>query len=212
MRIVSHLSGGFDSAASSIKVAKLGFPFYTLMIDLGQSYLKQEISAAHYLVEYLKNKYPNYLGHKTLKVEMALSQEGQVGAYIPVRNLVIGSMSANYALAVGATHIAVGNKTLELRPNDPYCFNDCSREFYNQLGSLCTFASQGSTIEFLMPLVENGVPISKRDLILFLDEQGIDVTKLWSCYETAERPCGVCYHCKEIKAAGVWDLVTGEAS
>jgi len=219
--ILAHLSGGFDSAASTLKVANTGVTFRTLLINLGQPYLLQERKAAETFAGWLSEKYPNYLGHHELKVDMALSQQGQVSAYIPVRNLVIGAMSANFALATGCDTIAVGNKTLELRPEDPYCFNDCSLEFYTELGKLATFASQGQSVQFIMPLldlvhdkwvegveIKKRVPMSKREVVLYVQEQGYDVRRLWSCYESSIRPCGKCHHCAELINAGVWDLVS----
>jgi 7-cyano-7-deazaguanine synthase in queuosine biosynthesis len=111
-------------------------------------------------------------------------------------------------LSIGYDTIAVGNKTLELRPGDPYCFNDCSREFYTELGKLATFASQGSNIDFIMPLIGPNGPLTKREVVEYVSAHGFDVRKLWSCYADRVRPCGECYHCAEIKAAGVWDMVS----
>jgi 7-cyano-7-deazaguanine synthase in queuosine biosynthesis len=91
MKVVSHMSGGFDSAASTIMVAEAGHEFQTLMIDLGQPYAEQERAAVVELEFFLRGRYPStYYGHSTLRVDMALTQVGQVVAYIPVRNLVIG--------------------------------------------------------------------------------------------------------------------------
>lgn len=208
MKVIAHLSGGFDSAASTLLVAETGATFKTLLIDLGQPYAEQEIKAARAFSVFLAQKYNNYQGHHILSVDMALSQAGEVSAYIPVRNLVIGAMSANLALALGYDAVAVGNKTLELRPEDPYCFNDCSREFYDKLGGIATFASQGKHVEFLMPLIDpiQG-PLSKRAVVELVAQAGYDPRLLWSCYNAAERPCGECHHCHELKDAGVWDLV-----
>lgn len=208
MSILAHLSGGFDSAASTLKVANMGVEFRTLLVDLGQPYIEQERKAAEGFSAWLSQKYDKYVGLHELRVDMALSQSGQVSAYIPVRNLVIGAMSANLALAYGCDTIAVGNKTLELRPEDPYCFNDCSRAFYDQLGQIATFASQGKSIDFIMPLINQGVPMSKREVVLYIQDHGYDVRQLWSCYESTARPCGACHHCAELINAGVWDLVS----
>ncbi len=208
MKVLCHLSGGFDSAASTLLIAEQEHEFATLLIDLGQPYSEQEQQSSRAFQDFLHGKYPQtYKGHFTRMVDMELSQEGEVSAYIPVRNLVIGAMSANLALAHGYEAIAVGNKTLELRPDDPYCFNDCSFEFYRKLGDLATFASQYKNIMYVMPLIRGGTPMTKQEVVLYIKDRGFDPSNLWSCYTNQYKPCGECHHCIELKDAGVWELV-----
>lgn len=213
MRILSQFSGGFDSVASTLKLLQEGHEVYGMFFNLGQKYVAQEADAAEFANKYLSNAFPDtWGGYYTEKVTMELAapaEDGTPSAYIPVRNFVFASHSANVAIANGFEAIAVGSKTLEVRPDDPYSFSDCSREFYDKCQDIVNFCSEGDTkIEFLMPLVieletdpVRLTSMSKGDVMQMLIDQGIPLDKLWSCYEDVDKPCGVCYHCIEVKKA-----------
>lgn len=206
-RVLSQLSGGFDSTASTLYVAESGVEFSCVFFNINQVYLKQERKAVAYIDKFLVEKYPNYIGLKEISCNLELGAPGEVDAYIPVRNMVLGSLSINYAIANGFNVIAVGNKTLEIREDDPYCFHDCSREFYTKMGDLGTFASQGKKIRFDMPLIQNGYSRTKRDVIQKIIDVKLDVKELWSCYADNAEPCGVCYHCQEVIETGFGKLL-----
>jgi len=201
-KVLCHLSGGYDSMASTLLVANTGVEFACVFFDIGQPYYMQEISAVERMDRFLNDTYPlTFKGTVVRQVETDLSDGGDVSAYIPVRNLVFGGMSANIALARGYNKVAVGNKTLEIREDDPYCFRDCSKEFYDKLSEISTFASQGKTLEFIMPLVVDGKSLTKGQVLSIIKTAGIDLNDLWSCYEAGDTPCGVCYHCLELQKA-----------
>ncbi len=201
-KILCHLSGGFDSLASTLAIAETGEGFGTVFFNYDQIYWRQESKAVHECVAFLSKTFPNYLGHTQIQVDMSLGAPGEVAAYIPVRNLVLGAHSINLAISQGYTLIAVGNKTTQVREGDPYSFNDCSVDFYKRLGDLGTFASQGKSVQFLMPLVKGGVAITKTQVIKSILDHGFDPKLLWSCYENQSKPCGSCYHCEEVTKAG----------
>ena len=205
MKTLSQLSGGLDSVASTLLVAKSGDEFRTIFFDIDQPYMMKELMAVKYFDEWLKDRFVNYKGLKIVKADLALDSSHGPSEYIPVRNLVLGALSANQALSVGYGAVAVGSKTVEVRPDDPYSFSDCSISFYDQMGSLATFASENQLLIFTMPLVDKGIALSKKQVIELLIEEGVDVKKLWSCYGIKEEYCGVCYHCAEIKKTGYWD-------
>ncbi len=224
MKILSHLSGGFDSVAACIKLLEQGHEVKGLFFDLGQEYLKQELSATVYASDFFIDKYPNWLGIEFAKAPMELSRaaDGSPTAYIPVRNFVFAAHSANIALAGGFEAVAVGSKTIAVRPEDPYSFADCSIDFYNKVESLVDFCSEGGdSVKFIMPLVtwksyktyhvwesvtmpDSGYqpsPLSKGEVMQIIIGAGMDLSKLWSCYEDGDQPCGKCYHCIEVKKA-----------
>jgi 7-cyano-7-deazaguanine synthase len=202
MKVISQLSGGFDSVASTLLVAKSGVPFSTIFFNIDQVYLAQELAATSYVIDVLKELYPNYIGHLDVKLPVYFNEvdENVPVEYIPIRNMMLGTSSMNIAIAKGYDTIAVGNKTIEVRPDDPYSFADCSIEFYKRMGELGTFASQGKQINFIMPLVKsNNIAYNKDEVIEICINAGLDVTKIWSCYNAGEKYCGNCYHCDEIK-------------
>jgi 7-cyano-7-deazaguanine synthase len=201
--VVCHLSGGFDSLASTLLVAVTGAQFCTVFYDIGQPYVSQERQAARIASARLTQLFTEYKGHYEYSLPLMLANTVNAD-YVPVRNLVLGAHSCNMAVSLGYDHIAVGNKTLEVREGDSHSFSDCSVPFYSMLGDVATFASEKQKLTFLMPLIVDGVPMSKADVIDYISSHGFDVSKLWSCYNNEETPCGVCYHCEEIKKANRW--------
>lgn len=202
-KVLSQLSGGFDSVAvlclllQKTKVKGIFFNY-------GQKYLEEERKAVKYVDSFFQGN-ANYLGYEEINVNMQLTRnnDGSPSDYIPVRNVVLGALSANYAVANGFNKIAVGNKTTKVRPGDPYSFADCSYEFYSKMSETITFAAEtGDNIEFIMPLLHSpDVAMSKGDVVKAIHDSGLDFNKLWSCYSTGDHPCGECYHCKENKLA-----------
>lgn len=206
MRVLSQLSGGLDSVASTFLVADTATEFQTIFFDLDQPYVLQELRAVKYVDKLLTERYTNYKGLKIVKANLALTASDGPSEYIPVRNLVLGAMSANQAISLDYDAIAVGNKTTEVRPDDPYSFSDCSVEFYSRLGALATFASEGRKLEFVMPLLKSpSEAMTKAEVIQLLLDREVDVRRLWSCYQAGDTYCGQCYHCEEIKHTGLWN-------
>jgi len=212
MKILSHISGGYDSIAACIKLLEEGHVVKGLFFDLSQAYLEQERRAVQYASKFLAAHYDNWLGFITAPAPMRLqlSSDGSPSEYIPVRNFVLGAHSANIALAEGFEAVAVGNKTTELRPDDPYSFQDCSIEFYKQMEAIVGFCSEGdAAVKFLMPLIywkansetPQPVAMTKTEVVNTIIKSGMDITKLWSCYRNEETPCGKCHDCLEVRNA-----------
>lgn len=212
MKVISQLSGGLDSALSTLLIAESQgvSEFGCVFFDLRQPYLMQEMSSFRYLCDLMRGVFDRFMFWVVVPVNMSLKSEGTgPNEYIPVRNLVLGSLSANLALSRGYDTVAVGSKTKEVRAGDPYSFRDCSVEFYTRLSSLVSFASEGKVLQFRMPLIDhkNGVPFTKREVIEELLKRQIDVSKLCSCYYPTQdnKYCGQCYHCDEVKKTGYGD-------
>lgn len=200
MTVLSQISGGYDSVAVLIKLLKDGYRVKGIFFNIEQKYIKQEREAVKYVDAFFKNN-ENYLGYEEIYIPMKLTRnnDGSPSDYIPIRNLVFGAVSANYALSEGFSKVAVGNKTTVVRENDPWSFSDCSVGFYESLTNLVSLAAeQNDAVEFIMPLLKDkNTAMSKGEVLNTLLNSGMDITKLWSCYEAGELPCGECYHCKE---------------
>jgi len=170
-----------------------------VFINYGQVYAANEEKAVRYVVDYLKG----YDGLHKLKVintemELKLNIPGVVSDYIPIRNLVLASLTANYAISIGCKTIAVGSKTAEVRPDDPWSFADCSIEFFKKFSDLVTFATEDKEPFWtIMPLIVGGKPLTKTEVIKVILDSGMDINKLWSCYTDNDVPCWECYHCLE---------------
>jgi 7-cyano-7-deazaguanine synthase in queuosine biosynthesis len=200
--LLCELSGGFDSAAATVLALREGHTVHALCALHGQEYDKQELAGATYVAAFLRDKY----GERFKKLHVAavsLMQElpdaKTPRAYVPIRNLVLGALSANHAQALGAEAVVVGSKTTVMRPDDPYCFFDCSTAFYEQLGQLVTAASQpGQSMRFVQALVRDGVPMSKADVVRLLLDEGLNLRGFWNCYGAGLKPCRTCAHCIEM--------------
>ena len=215
---VCEVSGGFDSALSALMAASTGARVWPIYFDYGQKYERQERAAAQYVVDQIRNKCERCERLHVAVVDMQVrALEGTVSPYVPIRNLVFCALSANYAQSVSAEVVTVGSKTVEFRADDPYCFRDCTSEFYEKVGDLVRLASESSAwpIRFEQPLVVDGAPLTKREVLLRLEQAGFDLRRLWSCYSDTPAPCHSCYHCKVMaecvencsdlkKYAGVW--------
>lgn len=204
MNVVCELSGGFDSAVTTILALEGVNNVHGFFVDYGQQYVKQERAAVAYMDSWLREKYgERYKGVRIVSVDLCLvlrdrKDAAAVPEYVPIRNLVIGALAANFAESVGAQVVSVGSKTTEYRPDDPYCFYDCTTKFYRELSSLVNLASQpGVRVSFVQQLVEDGVPMPKWKVLKNLDARGIDLRRLWNCYRTDGEPvpCNSCFHC-----------------
>lgn len=208
MKVICQLSGGLDSVLSTLLVAENAevTEFQTQFVNVRQPYLDQESRAVRYMFQFLTEKYPDkYKGHNYGEVSLNCNKDPNLpSAYIPVRNLVIGAMSANLALAEGYNGVATGSKTTTKREGDPYSFSDCSTRFHSLLSQIASFASEDKMIYFWQPLVCD-FALSKKNVIEALIDRGVDLSRLWSCYSTGDTHCGDCYHCEEIKKTGYWE-------
>ena len=208
--ILCQLSGGYDSVAALIKLINSKETVVPVFIDYGQSYYKNELDAVRYVLScFEESEYLLPLEIIETDIKLTVDNGDTVSDYIPVRNLVLASLTANLAISRGINTFAVGNKTTEVRENDPWSFSDCSVNFYKMFSDLVTFCSEGD-IKFnvIMPLIENGIPMTKTQVIKLIIESGLNISKLWSCYSNNNEPCGVCYHCKEnIKSLKELDLL-----
>jgi len=206
MKILSQLSGGLDSTLSTLLSIKMAEECTGIFFKFKQPYEWQEYKAVNYLTEYFTNKYPNYKGTIVKQVDINLHHdENSPSEYIPVRNLVLGAISANVALSNNYNTISVGSKTVEVREDDPYSFSDCSVQFYSKFGELATLAAENTKVEFIMPLINNNIPLTKKEVIEEIIKDGINVKIIWSCYSSNTSYCGECYHCQEIIKTGYWD-------
>lgn len=212
-----EMSGGYDSAAAALLTLQQGHTVYGLFIDHGQAYMDRELAAASYLAGRLSKQYANFKGLRLAicQLSQVLPNDSTPAAYVPLRNLVLGALSANKAQALGAEAVVVGSKTTVIRADDPFCFYDCSTAFYQQLGALATLASQpGHALRFVQALVrDDGTAYSKAEVVKLLLDADFDIKSLWNCYGAGFRPCRTCKNCLEmvgvLNELGLFDRYKG---
>ena len=193
MKSVVHLSGGFDSAAAALHELDNGVECVGFFADYGQPYLVQEQDSALKLHGYFSGKYKNWLGLRAVRTSLCVESSTDNFAYVPMRNLVLVSLSVNVAVALGIENITIGSKGKGEQ------FVDCSQEFYKALEDAINLGIEPnqSRITLRRPLAD----MTKVDVLQKLVNAGIDLDSLWSCYNSGTKPCGTCAHCQVISAA-----------
>jgi 7-cyano-7-deazaguanine synthase in queuosine biosynthesis len=196
LKILCEISGGYDSACVAQMLSEQGHELTGFFVNYGQPYQTNEYMAAMHVAD--------RLGFSVQMIHCQLGlglPDGSVpAAYVPIRNLVIGTLMANRAEALGIRTIAVGSKTTEYRPNDPYCFYDCTTEFYQRMANLVTLASQpGHGVQYIQPLIVDGCSLSKAEVVQKLIDTGWNLRNLWNCYGTGTTPCMQCKNCIEMR-------------
>lgn len=195
MKALVHISGGLDSAAALLlTIEKLGREnILGVLYNYGQPYYKQEHDAAVGLADTLS------VGLAIFDIPMWVNPKED---YVPFRNLVLFSHSIHIAAIRGIDIVVVGSKTDKVRDLDPYSFRDSSyRVFVHGFNTMLrdiTEPGRGAP-QIVMPLKG----WSKQRVVRYLQDQNVNMTKLWNCYRNGPAPCGGCYHCAELQE--IWD-------
>lgn len=198
MDVVCQISGGWDSAAALALVAASRRKTVPIFIDYGQKYARKEREAVQYVLATLKKNPTLKLGalvEQSVR-NLCVHNHGMLNTdFIPMRNLVLCAMCANWALANSIPLIAVGSKSIRQKHSNPWSFADSTQEFYDKVSDAASFACTGSgvSVRVIMPVLG----YSKLDVLRVLMRFGLDPRKLWSCYDGGMVPCGQCFHCKE---------------
>lgn len=138
----------------------------------------------------------------------------QPSTYMPNRNMILASITASFAEAVGADTLALGIQKI-----DSYSYWDTTPEFFEAIENVLML-NRKNPITFIAPFLN----MSKTEEIQLGVELGVDFGTTWTCYNPASepapysveqeyaggknhiphthyRPCGVCPSCKERAAA-----------
>lgn len=208
MKRLFQISGGYDSAAALVHMLH-EYPddeAVLLQVNYGQAYLRQELAAVQYLINQIaKVRDLTYIFANCDMAIGEMSTKGQTVAqhYVPVRNAVIGALSLNYAVAIGAKEIVVGMKRDFTPIPDPFFYRDSGGTFYavmNALASTCVEFRDFPAPRFVAPLNRNGNPYTKTECMKLLIDAGLDPLKLWSCSSADER-CKQCHMCEGVQKA-----------
>lgn len=191
---VVQLSGGVDSAAAAtVAQAQYGL-LVAHFVDYGQPYAAQEEQASRYVHRALQLD-------AWVKTTVNLPQTAPVGSvkeYVPIRNAVLGMLSASLAMAHGLRTVVVGSKTVQHRPGDPYSFRDCTVAFFAALAAAVQEGSEDRVgIAFEMPV--SGW--TKQAALTATVNAGLQPSRLWWCYTPGLVPCGHCEHCVSVAHA-----------
>lgn len=117
---------------------------------------------------------------------------GREGNFIvPVRNLVLLSVAANYAVAHGHDQITIGANA-----TDRDLFPDCRAGFLEYVRH--AIMASGYEMRVEAPLLN----LTKQEIAEKAKILGITRDSVWWCYEGGDEPCGECQACKAEE--GIW--------
>lgn len=193
-RIAVLYSSGVESASLTVYYLERGFLIYPLYVRSGLPWEKVERKWAMRLWSYLRRKYRRIAPFKTLFVR-GLRPGG--GIEIPLRNLVLGTVTALESFRKDIRALAVGSLGI-------YPFPDNNREYFDKLEELIRKGAKGEfRIETPFMGLEKWEVIKK-----FYGRLRYDLT--FSCVRpVGELHCGRCEKCLErkegFKLAGVED-------
>jgi len=199
------------------------YEVYPLTVSYGQRHDREVFAARSVCAargEWLLTRW-KYLNLDNLRgiLPSALTGVGEIpkGRYnetsmkqtvVPNRNMILLSLAAGYAEALGASHVAYAAHT-----EDHYIYADCRPEFAFAMDKSIRLGTDGK-VELLTPFIR----WSKVDIVALGKKLVVPFKMTWSCYKGEDRPCLGCGTCSErvlaFKLAGFPDpaLTTKEWS
>ena len=112
--------------------------------------------------------------------------QAQTLAYVPNRNTVMLSIAAGYAESIGVETILYGAALAD----DTSGFWDCTKNYLELFNSVLAL-NRKNTIQVQAPLISK----SKKEIIQYGVELGVDFSKTLTCYNGREIACGTCPAC-----------------
>jgi 7-cyano-7-deazaguanine synthase len=217
------LSGGLDSSVllHEVKAGLDGRPLHALSFFYGQKHARElELAreqarlaavASHRVIDlsFFKDliRGGSALTDEAIPVPdlagLSTGQLEQPPTYVPNRNMMLLSLAAAFAEAVGVQDVFYG-----AQKQDRYGYWDCTAEFIDRINALLAL-NRVRPVRVQAPFVSR----SKADIVRRGVELGVDFSRTWSCYRGVPPSCGTCPTCVErrtaFRDAGVPDPVSG---
>ena len=193
-KVVVLLSGGLDSTVALANAVDKGHEVVAVSFDYGQSHVK-ELEAAKRIADHYKVPHQIIDIRGILAGASALTGALEIpdthatdidATYVPGRNLVMVSIGAAVAEAVGAGAVVIGANA-----DDNAGYKDCRPAFIDALDN----AVRNGTL--------NGVCVwapficmTKKDIVDLSRSIGAPIGWSWSCYRGGETSCMNCGACE----------------
>ena len=195
-------SGGLDSTTVLHHALSNDYDCTALTIDYNQRHSYEVKSSQDYLrqenIESLIFKIDlSQIGGSALTDnQLEVPMEHQSGipiTYVPVRNTIFLSIASAYAEKLAISEIFIGVNQIDYSG-----YPDCRPEFIDSIQNTINLGTKvgvdGDSISIKAPLIN----MSKREIILYGIELGIDYSRTVSCYQldSEGKACGECDSCK----------------
>jgi len=201
------LSGGLDSTVAAALSLRHARPLLALTVNYGQRAFAAEKDAAahfahnwgceHHIVDlhWLGRLAPNALTDAGIKLESYVDSAGAVAsakkAWIPARNLVLVSVAAAHADALGADTIVAG-----WNREEGATFPDNSAQFAAAMSrTLKAFSYR--PVELFLPLLG----MTKDDIYEQAVALNLDINRIYPCWGEGPGLCGICESCRRFLQA-----------
>jgi 7-cyano-7-deazaguanine synthase len=226
MKAICVLSGGLDSAVTSMFAKSKNYDISTVTFNYGQMALNQEIKSAkkisdilnadHHVIDINFVKEFSESGLNTGNIpepekedldDFEKSEKTMKAVWVPARNMIMFSIASGFAEGIGAEKIFSG-----LNKEEGVTFPDNTTEFIERFNKSLEYGTLNK-VKMVAPLYELNKPeIAKlgKELELKLD---LEVLKYsYSCYKDNGKDylhCGTCESCmrrkRAFKEAGITD-------
>ncbi|HOK89390.1 MAG TPA: 7-cyano-7-deazaguanine synthase QueC [Candidatus Hydrogenedentes bacterium] len=214
------VSGGIDSTVLLHEVARQrgGSRVYALGFDYGQRH-GRELACARWQAESVGaifrlvrlDFFADLARNATALLDGGLpvpdldalseAERSQPPTYVPNRNMILLSIAAAAAEAMGIRDVYYGAQA-----QDEYGYWDCTPTFLERVNAVLSL-NRRQPVTIHAPLVRH----SKADNVRLGVALGVNFARTWSCYRGEEAACGTCPTCverlKAFAACGVRDPI-----
>lgn len=206
MKAIVLLSGGLDSAVNLYWAVRQYEVTTAMFFDYGQRAVEPERKAAAWLcsqarvpLKELPLPWLRRITHTALVNKMqplpqlqsnqlddaTLTHESAKNVWVPNRNGLFIQIAACYADAYGVDRIIVG-----FNREEGATFPDNTAEFMATCDAALNFSTQ------VHPKVESyTINMDKTEIAKAGVALGLDLSRVWSCYEAGPEACGQCESC-----------------
>jgi 7-cyano-7-deazaguanine synthase len=215
-KAVCIISGGMDSALSTMIAKNEGYEIIAVHFNYGQRTEEKELECFRKIAEdigveqtyeidlpFFEQIGASALTDKSIDVPTGGLEEGVPVTYVPFRNGIFLSIAASIAEKHGAKALYIG-----VVEEDSSGYPDCRESYIEAMERAIDLGTRDETrLKIKMPLVA----MKKSQIVQKALAMNVPLEHTWSCYKEEGAACGVCDSCrlrlKGFEEAGVKDPI-----